>query len=173
MSRSRKIFETVITAVDRTGAPVAIFCGILIALTMLAIVYEVVVRYVFRAPTVWSNEISTYLVVAATFLGLAYALLMDAHVRVDMFFIRFSKSGQTKLNIFASVMALIYAVVITWKGWQYAWLMYQTNEVSGTLLRIPLFPLVMLIPLGTFLLCLQFLSKIYRYINTLATGSGS
>ena len=53
---------------------------------VLAVAYEVVSRYVFDAPTIWSFDV-TYMLYGAIFmLGCAYALHKGAHIRTDFFF---------------------------------------------------------------------------------------
>ena len=50
-----------------------------------AVAYEVIARYVFHAPTVWSYDV-TYMLYGALFmLGAAYALHKGAHIRTDFF----------------------------------------------------------------------------------------
>src|SRR6187401_1556487 len=69
--------------------------GRLIALAMLLLVviitYEVVVRYLFNAPTVWVFEASNMLNGSSFMLGCAYALYKGAHVRTDIYWEKFSE----------------------------------------------------------------------------------
>lgn len=48
--------------------------GICILATAIIVAYEVVLRFVFNAPTEWVNETSVYLVMVSAFLGFAPAL---------------------------------------------------------------------------------------------------
>ncbi|MBM3565789.1 MAG: TRAP transporter small permease subunit, partial [Alphaproteobacteria bacterium] len=58
----------------------------LIVLLTLAVSYEVLVRYVFNAPTVWAFDIS-YITYGSMFLmGGAYTLVRNGHVRADMLY---------------------------------------------------------------------------------------
>ncbi|HEV7258582.1 MAG TPA: TRAP transporter small permease subunit [Bosea sp. (in: a-proteobacteria)] len=50
---------------------------------VLAMVFEVVSRYAFSAPTVWAFEISYMLMGTIFLLGLSYAVLVNQHVNVD------------------------------------------------------------------------------------------
>ena len=171
MNKVKRVAVFLITAIDYVGVPMAVFCGVLTSIMMLAIVFEVVMRYGFNAPTSWSNEISGYLVVAILFLGLSYTLLVDGHVRVDIFLLRLPERGQLILTIIAYLLSLVYIVVVMWQGWEYAWKWRDT--VSNTFLRLPLFPTMVIIPIGAFLLSLQFVSKIYRHFESLfAEGRG-
>ncbi len=56
----------------------------LVLILMGTMVYEVVVRYVFAAPTIWSYDVSTMTLGAIFLFAIAYALATDAHVRVDL-----------------------------------------------------------------------------------------
>jgi TRAP-type mannitol/chloroaromatic compound transport system permease small subunit len=48
-----------------------------------ALVYEVVARYIFNAPTIWAYDV-TYILAGGLFmLGSAFALRQDSHVRAD------------------------------------------------------------------------------------------
>ena len=44
---------------------------------------DVVARYVFNRPTMWADEMASYLLIAIVFLGLAQNLRTDAHIRID------------------------------------------------------------------------------------------
>src|SRR5919106_484299 len=55
-----------------------------------AVSYEVIARYAFNAPTVWSFDV-TYMLYGTIFmLGAAFALLKGAHIRTDFFFEKWS-----------------------------------------------------------------------------------
>jgi TRAP-type mannitol/chloroaromatic compound transport system permease small subunit len=57
---------------------------------VLAVSYEVIARYVFNAPTIWSFDV-TYMLYGAIFmLGSAFALHKGAHIRTDFFYERWS-----------------------------------------------------------------------------------
>jgi TRAP-type mannitol/chloroaromatic compound transport system permease small subunit len=54
------------------------------------VTYEVIARYVFNAPTIWSFDL-TYMLYGAMFmLGAAYALHKGAHIRTDFLLGQFS-----------------------------------------------------------------------------------
>src|SRR5688572_11166461 len=57
---------------------------------VLVVSYEVISRYAFGAPTIWSYDL-TYMLYGAIFmLGAAYTLHKGAHIRTDFFFERWS-----------------------------------------------------------------------------------
>lgn len=61
---------------------------------MLSLVYEVVARYVFDAPTTWAYDM-TYILYGSFFmLGSAYTLLKKGHIRTDSFYGEWSVQRQ-------------------------------------------------------------------------------
>ena len=49
------------------------------------VLYEVIMRYVFDAPTIWGFKATTFLYRVHFMLGLAYTDVTDGHVEVDIF----------------------------------------------------------------------------------------
>jgi len=49
-----------------------------------SILIEVIGRSLFGVATIWVTEVSSYLIVAITFLGAAFVASRDAHIRVDI-----------------------------------------------------------------------------------------
>ena len=57
-----------------------------IGLIVLFTGYEVFIRDIFGKPTIWTNEITSYLLVWLGLLGIVYAYDRGAHVSVDLIF---------------------------------------------------------------------------------------
>ena len=77
---------------------------------VVSLCFEVVMRYVFTAPTMWSYELSTMMGVAIAWGGWAYTLRHDGHVRVDVFYSRLSV--RKKAIVDASLGILFFFPVI-------------------------------------------------------------
>ena len=56
----------------------------------LSLVYEVVARYVFNAPTIWASDVSQILYGMFFMLGSAYALQRQQHIRTDFIYGKWS-----------------------------------------------------------------------------------
>ena len=73
------------SAFPRSIAAMSQWLGIIAVIIMLVIVnFEVIGRSFFGYATIWVTEVSTYLVVAITFLGAAFVRARDANVNVDV-----------------------------------------------------------------------------------------
>lgn len=79
-------FDKLLGYVTYTAAAVS---GLAILLTAFMICYEIIARSVFGSPTVWVMEISTYFLIFAGFLGMAYTMRKNGHICVDFLYARF------------------------------------------------------------------------------------
>ena len=146
---------------------IGLFGGILILLNGLFVTYDVVMRYFFNAPTTWVLETSIYLIIAATFLSLAYVMLEKGHVKVDFITAHLSSKTVTRLDIVTSAFSILYCVVLGWQGWKMVLKAYQLGERSPTILGVPLWIPEFFIPLGSALLIFQFIRYVIELFESL------
>ena len=158
---ARKI-QVILTPINRVMTYVS---GFFFMIMMLITVYEVIVRYAFNAPTVWTLEVSQYLMVIAIFFGVAYTLEADSHIKVDLLVTRLSPQRQRILGIIASILGIIFCAILLWKTAQLAGLAYQMHWISVTVLKVYLFPIYLVMPIGSFFLLLQYIVKLLMFIN--------
>lgn len=166
------LIAAAVRAIDRfsewTGALVAWLMVPLVG----AVAYEVVARYAFDAPTVWSFEV-TYMLYGAMFmLGAAYALRVGAHIRTDFFWERWSWRTKGVIDTLAYVLFFFPGIALfLWVGWDEAWYSFEIAETSEqTPWRPLLWPLKACIPLAAALLLLQGLSELAKNLYAALTG---
>ena len=136
-------------------------------------VYEVTLRYVFSAPTLWATELGTFIYGTAWLLAGGYALLLNAHVKVDVIYVHLSPRLRSILDITTAPLFIIFAGVLLWKGWQFGLLSVKTLELSPSIWGPPVYLVKMVIPLGALLILLQGLVKITHDIMTAITTKDS
>ena len=151
--------------------------GVLFAWLMLplvaAVTYEIVARYFFAAPTVWSFDM-TYMLYGAMFmLGAAYTLRVGAHIRTDFFWERWSARTRGIIDAVAYVAFFFPGIALfLWVGWDEAWYAYQIAETSEqTAWRPLLWPLKATIPLAAALLLLQGCSELAKSLYAAVIGT--
>ena len=83
-----KILAKVGTIFDRTIGYLAFVAAIIIILTMLAVSAQIVMRYFLNRPMIWVMEITEISLLFITFLGTAWLLRREGHVKIDNFFCR-------------------------------------------------------------------------------------
>lgn len=85
--------------------------GSLAAMVVLT-TYQVITRYVFSAPSTWSEELVGYLFAWSTLFGAAVVSGERGHMNIPVIVERFSPIGQKVLNIFSEIIALVFSAAI-------------------------------------------------------------
>jgi len=165
------MIEKALSVIDRVNRWSAeYFVAYLLPVLMVVVVYEVVGRYLFNTPTEWAFETSYFLTGALTILGGAYLLLYNAHVRVDLFWGRFSKRGQAITDLATFVFFALVVAILLWWGTAALWNSLQPPlEHTETPWAPVLWPIRTAIVTGAFLLLLQGVAKFIRDFRTAIT----
>lgn len=141
----------------------------LVMCAVLIVCAEVVSRYVLNRPFVWVEQISGYILVYIVFLNAAWVLKKERHVKLDILLNRLNPKTQTLFNVVTSFVAAIVCLIITWYGVDVTWDYFQRDVPSIEMLRIPMFIIWGVIPVGGFLLFIQFLRRAYGFLMSLRT----
>ena len=92
-----------------------IFIVVLVAVTFL----QVLCRFVFRIPIIWSEEVVRMSFVWLIFLGSAIAVKEWSHLTIDMITSTFSKRGQYIMRLITLGLIFISAGIICYAGFGY------------------------------------------------------
>ena len=164
--------SSTIVAIDRfsswTGRVVMWFTVPL----MFAIVYEVIARYFFTAPTVWAYDVSRMLYGSMFVLGAAYALSKGVHIRSDFLYQNWSRKTQGRVDTalylvcyFPSLLIFMY-VATDW-----AWISVSRFERGTDTAWMPLLgPVKSALPLGIAFLLVQGVSELLKAVHAARTG---
>jgi len=144
-----------------------------LALAMVLLQFAVVVlRYVFGISFVFLNEGVLYLHAALFMLGAGYTLLVDAHVRVDIFYSRLARRGRALVDVAGALGFLLPSMLVvlwfTWPSVRNSWAVFEGPISVG---GIPAsFLLKSLIPGFCVLLIVQGLACTLRDLLRLRAG---
>ena len=146
--------------------------GWLIMLMTIGVTYEVIVRYIFNAPTSWSLDVSFIMYGTLFMMGGAYTLSRGGHVRGDFLYRLWPVRVQGAVDLvlyliffFPGVTALIFA------GWKYAARGWQYGEVSvNSPAGIPIFQFKTVIVAAGILLFIQGIAQVLRCILAIRDG---
>lgn len=127
----------------------------IVILLMLLVSYEVIMRYILVRPSEWGQEINGFLLLGLIFLGGGYALLHDTHVKVEIFYKKFSKRTQAAIDLATSFFLFAICIVLIWKGGEVAWESFQKGVRIPSTWAPLMWPSQLLIPIGGALLGLQ------------------
>lgn len=143
-----------------------------IPLTFL-MVYEVILRYVFNRPTIWSWDVNAQLMGLIVVVGGGYALLHKGHVSVDILVNRLSTRRRTLLDVIMGIFLIGGVGLLLWRVSLGAWnsVMLREHYTSTWAPVIYPFKVVMVVGIGTMLL--QGIADWVRNIITLIHGPGA
>ncbi len=125
-------------------------------------VYEVVARYVFNNPTIWSFEIGFFMYGGIGILGGGYVLFHGQHVRLDFIYGRLSPRNKAILDLVTAPLFFFALGVLLWQSGVIGFQSVMIGETTGSTWRPPYYPIKMAIPVATFLVLLQGLAKFIR-----------
>jgi TRAP-type C4-dicarboxylate transport system permease small subunit len=150
---------------DRLNSVLAVMGATLLILVMLSVSYNVATRYFFRYSTPGMFEIWEYSLLYMTFLGAAWLLRREGHVSMDIVLNHLKPRAQAMLNTVTSILGALMFLALTWYGAQATWRLFQ----AGTRIPGDLYPpqgaIVIIIPIGSFLLFIQFLRRTHGYFT--------
>jgi len=131
--------------------------GFLNLMLIALIVIDVSLRALFSLTGAWVIELEWHLFAIIFLLGIPYALQQDKHVRVDLFYEKFSHGNKRSVNLVGTLFFLLpWAVVLLITGGHYAAEAFASGEGSPNPNGIPyFFPIKAMIPLAAGLLILQ------------------
>ncbi len=146
--------------IDWAGRAVAWLTLLMVIVTFVV----VVLRYVFDIGWIGLQESVTYMHAMVFMVGAAWAMQQRAHVRVDIFYSRFSARTQAWVDLLGSLLLLLPVMIyIAWISWTYvadSWSVLEGSREAGGLPAV--FLLKSLIPVLALLLTLQALVQIIR-----------
>ena len=160
-SRAMRLFNV---AMGMVAAP-------LIAAVAAIVLYEVIVRYFFHAPTSWAQEVCEYLLCALVMLGSGYTLSHYGHTRVDILHTHLSPRAQAWVEVLVAAFLVLAMLPIIWLGARIALEAFVVNDLSSSAAALPLWPAKATVPLGALFLLGQGLGNAVEKIHFLINGA--
>lgn len=112
--------------IDKLSLLIGRLTMILIAAIVAVMFYEVVLRYVFEAPTLWANELSLWLA-GGVFLGAGlYAMQQRSHIRIFIIYDMCPRWLQRVFDVISTALIVAFSAGIIYGGF---------NEARDKLLR--------------------------------------
>jgi TRAP-type mannitol/chloroaromatic compound transport system permease small subunit len=144
-----------ITEVNRLLFWAAKWLIYVIALLML---WEVLSRYLFDAPTSWAPELATLIFGPFFLLGGPYLLHLGGHVAVDIVSEKATGRLATVLKAIGLLLAAIFGLILLWFSVPLAFQSFTYGETSYSAWNPVIWPAKAFLPLAAGLLVLQALA---------------
>ena len=161
--------QTLVSFIDQLNRTIGRVVSVAVLLMTLITFVVVVLRYGFDTGWIALQESVMYLHAFLFMLGAAYTLGEDAHVRVDIFYRRFSAKKKALVNLIGALLLLlptcIFIIVMSWDYVATSWRLLESSKEAGGLPLV--FVLKSLIPVFCGLLILQGTADILRNTQVL------
>src|SRR5690554_2422758 len=148
--------------IDSLSRACGLISAALLIFAMVIVCQMIIMRYFFRAATIWQTEAVVFGATAAIFLGAPYVLLKKGHVGVDVVQAMVNSAKRRRLEQAGSVLSLIFCFTMMiatgihlYEALEGGW---TTPTVAAVPLWMPLSPMLA----GFVLLSLQYLAEIIK-----------
>ena len=165
-NRERPKFCTAVdTFIDRLGSAVCWLNSILV----LNIVVQVILRYALGEGKIWLEELEWHFYAVLLLVGLSYCLVSDTHVRLDIFYRKFSEAKREYVDLLGMLfLVLPLFTILFYHGLGFLGTAWHVNESSPHPLGLPYWWIIKsFIPLTMFLVIIAAASRIVRAVLVL------
>lgn len=145
--------------------------GLLVLAMMVAVTYDVVMRYFLARPTIWIIDSTGFAMIFFTSLGAAWVLKGDGHIKIDFVVYRFGVRTKAAIDFVTSIVSLLACVLFLYWSWRITWDMYRGGDMLIESFSIPKHIVYWPIVAGALLLCLQFVRKIWQHWQLTRKGA--
>lgn len=120
--------------------------------------------YTQRINMSWAQELGIFMIIWVAKFGAAYGVRVGTHVGVDVLVNRLGPKNRRILVTIGLLGGVLFTGVIGTLGASYVWQIGHTDQTSEEM-EIPMWPVYLCIPLGSFLMCFRFLQVIWTYLH--------
>lgn len=165
--------ESFLFFIDRLSAGVGKAFGWCIVVMTIGTCYEVLMRYILRAPTDWAFDMAYCMYGALFMMAGAYTVSRNGHVRGDVLFRLWPYRMQAGIEL--TLLLIFYFPAfgaMLYYGFPYARTSFLIREVTiYSPTGLPIWPLKALIPLGATFMLIQGVAEVIRCVICLQTGN--
>lgn len=163
------MIEKTIKYIHAINTKIGHFAAWFTLLLVVLVVFNVGHRYLFSENLNWLKELEWHFFGIIFLFGAAYTLMKDKHVRVDLFYERYSKREKAQLNFWGCLIFLIpWCILVIITSFNYALESFLIREKSPELGGLGAWYIIkFLVPIGIFLLLLQAIALLLESYQTL------
>ena len=94
-----------------------VYVAALFLVSAAIIMYEIFMRYVLNAPTLWVTETTIFICAVAFIYGGLYCVARDRHIRVVLIYDHLPRAWRRTFDIGISILCLVSASFFAWASW--------------------------------------------------------
>jgi TRAP-type mannitol/chloroaromatic compound transport system permease small subunit len=157
-----KAVRIYVRSVDAVNRVVGRFAMYLIFVMIGVLLFSSLSRTVFNVSYIWVVEIAQFLLAAYYILGGSYSIQLDGHVRMDLFYGRWSPKTQAKVDAVTSLVVMFYLVFLLAGGVSSTMYALTYGQKNYSAWAPPLAPIKIIMVIGITLMLLQMLAVFFK-----------
>jgi TRAP-type mannitol/chloroaromatic compound transport system permease small subunit len=151
--------------IDRVNRAVGRFAMYLVFLMMAILFYSTISKNFFT-PSLWTLEMAQFTMVAYYMLGGGYSMQLDAHVRMDLLFDRWSDRTRAIVDAFTICFLVVYLGFLLYSGLSSTEYALKTGETSRKIWDPYMAPIKIIMVVAILLMLLQTIAAFFRSLAT-------
>lgn len=161
-----------IKALDKACSFLSLLAGLILVFITLSIGYSILTRAIGIRGIVWVVQFNEYALLWMTFLGTAWLLSRNKHVSVNLILQRLSDGQRKVFYVIHGLMGMVLCATLCWFTALTALEKIGRNVIDVQAVDVPIGYVLVVIPVGFFLLFLQFIRKFGEAIRGTKTELG-
>jgi TRAP-type C4-dicarboxylate transport system permease small subunit len=156
----------VLRVIDHLSQFVGLAAAQLYLLCALITTYEVVMRYVFRAPTQWAFEVVMVLCASAWMLSVGYVTRHRRHIAITVLYVMAPPHVRRALDLFINLVGLAAVLILLYAAWEPAVRAVSTIQRTGSAFNSPE-PTILktMLVIGAGLYALQLIANLVKHFR--------
>jgi C4-dicarboxylate transporter DctQ subunit len=138
---------------------------LLLSIITIIVPVEVFLRYCFGMTLYITEQLTRYLLVWVVFLASSLALRENSHISIEIIANRLHGKGRLIVNLVAQIVLVTFLAFLVTEG--IIALSFQKDQIVPSL-RISIFWFYLAIPVGSFLMILNLLPRIWKILKNLS-----
>ncbi|MDE4146570.1 TRAP transporter small permease [Phaeobacter gallaeciensis] len=152
--------DALIALLDRASFWLARFTRLAVVVLatgfIVALICQIVFRYIFNSPLSWSEELATFQFVWATLLAASYGVRAREHLRLTLLADALPQTPRVWLEAFCLCLVAVFGVFLVTNGWRLASLVWSNTSAA---IGYPIGYLYLSVPISGALIALHSLSQ--------------
>lgn len=156
-----KVIRIFVRTVDTMNRVIGRFAMYLIFVMLAVLLYSSVSK-TFSTPAIWTLEVAQFLMVAYFLLGGGYSMQLDAHVRMDLLYSRWSPRTSATMDAITIGFLIFYLVFLLYGGVSSTLYALEYGETSYSAWSPRMAPIKIVMTIGVALMLLQAIAIFFK-----------
>lgn len=157
-----KAIRAYVRYVDKVNAVIGFFVMYMVFAMMGVLLFASISRYVFNTPYLWIIEMAQFLMAAYYLLGGGYSMQLEAHVRMDVLYERWTPKRRAFWDSITAFFLIFYLVYLVRGGISSSAYALKYGQTNYSAWAPPMAPIKMIMTAGIILMLLQAISIFFK-----------